>query len=69
MATLQTMRSSNLFSERSMASYLSIVIRNNLVGILKPSALRPAPVRAKRKPPIGRPKRRPADQLAPRMAA
>jgi len=67
MATLQTMRSLNLFSERSMALYLSMVIRNKLAAILKPVVSKPAPVRAK--PKAKRPKRRPADQPVRRMAA
>jgi hypothetical protein len=64
MATLQTMRSLNLFGERSMAHYLSMVIRNKLFAILEPLVSRPAPVRAK--PKAKRPKRR--DQPV-RMAA
>jgi hypothetical protein len=64
---LQTMRSLDLFSEQSLAHYLSLVLRNKLTAILNPAEAQFGnPRRAAVKKP-GRPKR-PADQPA-RMAA
>jgi hypothetical protein len=66
---LQTMRSLDLFSERSIGHYYAIDLRNKLAAIFEPLVSKPAPVRAKREARIGRAKRRPADPAAPRMAA
>jgi hypothetical protein len=66
---LQTMRSLGLFSEQSLAHYLSLVLRNKLAALLAPSMSKPVPVvQAKRKPRAMPPKRRSAGQ-PPRMAA
>jgi hypothetical protein len=51
MSVLETMRSLDLFSEKSIGWYYSIAIRNKLAAILEPAA-RPAtkPVQVKREP-------------------
>jgi hypothetical protein len=64
LAILETMRSLDLFSERSIAHYLAIALRNKLAAILEPAdavVSKPRVVKAPRR-------KRPADQPA-RMAA
>jgi hypothetical protein len=68
LATLETMRSLDLFSENSIGHYLGLSLRNKLAAILKPADVvevrKPrAAVKKSRRP------KRPGDQPAPRMAA
>jgi hypothetical protein len=49
---LQTMRSLDLFSEKSIGHYYSVAIRNKLAAILEPAAVKPAKAKLPPKPPL-----------------